>query len=117
MMPPPSVWMKPWTADADPAMWPSGSIEIELKLDPIQPNWNIAAAKRTMKAASGSSPNIDQTSQIELTDRKPSTAECDSRRMPKRLTRREFRKEDTAISPATAANTTGNQTPSPYMPT
>ncbi len=47
--PPPSVCMKPCTDDAVPATWPSGSMAIELKFDPIQPNCSIAAANSGTK--------------------------------------------------------------------
>ena len=46
MRPPPAVCTNPCTDDAEPATCPSGSIAIALKLDPIQPNWNMAKAKR-----------------------------------------------------------------------
>ena len=44
---------------------------------------------------------------------KPTSAPCDSLRMPKRPTSFALRKDETAIMPAIAAKTTGNQTPSP----
>ena len=46
-------------------------------------------------------PSSARTNQIVLTARKPTSAPCDSRRMPKRPTSCELTKDDTAIMPAT----------------
>ena len=80
-----------------------------LKFEPIQPNWNMAAANRSTNSGNGTGPNSDITNQIVETMVKPISAPCDRRRMPKRITSREFRNDDTAIMPAMAANSTGNQ--------
>ena len=113
-MPPPIVCMKPWTDEAVPATWPSGSMAIELKFEPIQPNCNIAAANSDDEQRRAASARQRQAAaRIVLTARKPISAPCDSRRMPKRPTSCELRKDDTAIMPATPAKITGNQTPRP----
>ena len=105
--------MNPWTDDAVPARWPNGSIAIELKFDPIQPNCSMAAANSGTKTKSGNCPNSETTNQIVVTAKKPTRAPCDSRRMPKRPTSLELTNDDTAIMPAIAAKSTGNHTPRP----
>ena len=49
--------MKPRIDDAVPATWPSGSMAIELKFEPIQPNCSIAAANSGTKTQSGIGPS------------------------------------------------------------
>ena len=66
--------MKPCTEEAEPAMWPSGSIDTVLKFEPIQPNWNIARENRTRYAASGNGAVIDQMNHTALTSMKPISA-------------------------------------------
>ena len=112
---PPTVPMKPMTDDAVPATWPSGSIASELKFEPIQPNWNMASAKNTMKMAKGigSGPSTCTSSQTKVMAMKPSSEPCDSLRMPNRPTSLALTKEEKAMNSATPAKAAANHAPSP----
>src|SRR4051794_9487437 len=101
--------MKPITEEAVPARWPSGSMASELKLEPIQPNWNMTSAKKMMKTTKGigCGPKICTMSQMKLRMQKPRIDACDRRRMPKRPTSCELMKDEKAINSATPAKATG----------
>ena len=95
-----------------PAIRPIGSIAIALKFGMISPKQNSAAASSATKTASGGGPNSRAIARCASdTATKPTSAQCEIRRIPSRSTSRPLTNEATAIAIATPPNTIGNHAP------